>query len=266
VGYARSCTWDDDIHSDYDYNLFLELVGDVERLGAMDAVQDLLAEQTRYYRARAGEYDDWWFRRDRYDRGPQANARWFADGAAVEAALERFAPTGDVLELACGTGLWTERLLAHADTVTAIDASPEVIEIARARTGDRRVEYAQADLFAWEPQRVYDVCFFSFWLSHVPDERFAAFWESVRRAVAPSGRVFFVDSARSDFASAADHKLAAPHDQVMLRRLADGSEYRIVKHWFEPDALQRRLAQLGWNAELRMTSEFFIYGEARPGS
>jgi demethylmenaquinone methyltransferase/2-methoxy-6-polyprenyl-1,4-benzoquinol methylase len=225
-------------------------------------VRDLLAEQARYYRARAGEYDDWWLRRGRYDHGEEANARWFADGDAVATALERFGPSGDVLELACGTGLWTERLASHARNLTAIDASPEVIELARARVADPRVEYVLADLFEWEPDRTYDVCFFSFWLSHVPEERFAEFWAKVGRAVAPDGRVFFLDSLRSDLASAVDHRLPAPDEQVMLRRLADGREYRIVKSFHEPRALRRRLAGLGWDATVGATSEFFLYGHA----
>jgi SAM-dependent methyltransferase len=240
-------------------------------------VEDLLAEQIRYYRARAAEYEDWWFRRGRYDHGAEANARWFADVADVEAALQRFAPRGRVLELACGTGLWTQKLLAHADELTAIDASPEVIELARERVrggaaGDAAarhaaVRYVQTDLFAWEPdERAYDVCFFAFWLSHVPEQRFAAFWEKVRRALASTGRVFFIDSAPSEHASAVDHKLSAHGEQTMLRKLADGSEYRIVKHWFEPAALQRRVAALGWRVEVAMTSEFFVYGEAAPGA
>jgi SAM-dependent methyltransferase len=226
-------------------------------------VESLLADQARYYRKRAREYDDWWFRRGRYDHGGDVNARWFADAAELQAALERFEPTGEVLELACGTGLWTERLIAFADRLTAVDGSPEMLELCRARVDDPRVTRVHADLFSWEPDRVYDVCFFGFWLSHVPEERFGMFWEKLGRAIGPDGRVFFVDSSRHDLASAVDHRLSDPGDPTMLRRLADGSEYRIVKRFYEPPSLGRRLADIGWNVELRCTPEFFLYGEGR---
>jgi SAM-dependent methyltransferase len=224
----------------------------------------LLAEQARYYRERAGEYDDWWFRCGRYDRGAHANARWFADAAEVEDALERFQPSGEVLELACGTGLWTRRLVEHADTVTAVDASPEVIELARAGLDDPRVSYVRADLFAWEPSASYDVCFFSFWLSHVPEAQFEVFWEKVGRALRPGGRVFFVDSLPSELSSAADHRLPDRREETMTRRLADGREFRIVKRFYEPHGLHQRLADLGWDAQVQATPEFFIYGQATP--
>ncbi len=230
----------------------------------MQDIEPLLAEQAHYYRERAGEYDDWWLRRGRYDHGPERNARWFSDAAEAQDALDRFKPTGEVLELACGTGLWTEHLAAHADRVTAVDGSPEMLELCRARVGEERVEYVRADLFEWEPQRTYDMCFFSFWLSHVPEERFDAFWEKVKRALGPNGRVFFVDSSRHDLASAVDHKLSAPGDSTMLRRLADGREYRIVKQFYGPGQLQARLAGLGWSVEVETTREFFIYGGGRP--
>jgi hypothetical protein len=76
-------------------------------MNGTDELPGLLAEQTRYYRERAGEYEDWWYRRGRYDRGADVNARWFAEIAEVQDALERFQPAGRVLELACGMGLWT---------------------------------------------------------------------------------------------------------------------------------------------------------------
>lgn len=228
----------------------------------MNELERLLAEQAHYYRKRAGEYDDWWLRRGRYDHGPEVNADWFADAALVQAALDRFELAGEVLELACGTGLWTERLAAHADRMTAVDGSPEMLELCRERVGDSAdVRYVQADLFAWEPEETYDLCFFGFWLSHVPEERFELFWEKLRRALRPGGRVFFVDSSRNDLASAVDHKLSEPHDPTMLRRLADGSEHRIVKRFYEPESLRQRLAELGWNVEVHSTPAFFIYGQ-----
>jgi SAM-dependent methyltransferase len=232
----------------------------------VSALDQLLAEQARYYRDRAGEYEDWWFRRGRYDHGAQAAASWFADAGEVEAALERFAPSGAILELACGTGLWTQRLAPHATRMTAVDGAPEMLELCRARVGDPRVRYVQADLFAWEPDRAYDVCFFGFWLSHVPEERFEAFWEKVRRALGPDGRAFFVDSLRSGRASAVDHALPDQGQETMLRRLADGREYQIVKRFHEPEPLARRLTELGWDARIEGTPEFFIYGQATPAS
>jgi 2-polyprenyl-3-methyl-5-hydroxy-6-metoxy-1,4-benzoquinol methylase len=159
--------------------------------GPKIATDALLAEQGDYYRRRAGEYEDWWFRRDRYDRGKEANARWFAGGAEVEAALDRFRPRGRVLQLACGTGIWTRKLARSAERLTAVDGSAEMLSLNRANLEDPTVEYLQADLFSWEPSETFDVCFFGFWLSHVPEERFEPFWEKVHQALEPEGRVFF---------------------------------------------------------------------------
>lgn len=229
-----------------------------------DAVERVLAEQADYYRERAAEYEDWWFRRDRYDHGTQTNARWFADAGEVEAALRRFDPAGDVLELASGTGLWTRHLVERATSVTALDGSPEMHALGRVRVDDERVRYLEADIFNWEPQRTFDVCFFGFWLSHVPEAHFAEFWAKVRRVSGPDGRVFFVDSLRHTKASARDHALPERDDELMLRRLADGREYQIVKRFYEPAELQRKLAGLGWDIEVEETSTFFLYGYGRP--
>jgi SAM-dependent methyltransferase len=225
----------------------------------------LLDEQQAYYRARAGEYDRWWLREGRYDHGPEANRRWFEEVTALERALEDFGPRGEILELACGTGLWTRRLISGARRLTAVDAAPEVLEINRERVGSELVRYVEADLFEWTPpQSAFDVCFFSFWLSHVPESRFVAFWEKVRGALRPGGRVFLIDSARSESSGARDHALSTDEGQTMVRRLDDGTEFQIVKRFYDPDRLQRRLAELGWNVEASATGEYFIYAAGSP--
>ncbi|HEY5053683.1 MAG TPA: class I SAM-dependent methyltransferase [Solirubrobacterales bacterium] len=222
----------------------------------------LLAEQGDYYRRRAPEYDDWWFRRELYDRGEEANSRWFAEAREVESALDRFGPRGRVLELACGTGIWTRKLAESAGRLTAVDGSVEMLDLNRARLKGATVAYLQADIFAWEPSEAYDACFFGFWLSHVPEEHLEPFWEKVRRALGPGGRVFFIDSARGD--RSADHRLPGAGEETMARRLGDGREYRIVKRFYEPEALQDRLAGLGWSVRVASTPEYFIYGHGHP--
>src|SRR5262249_52209792 len=65
---------------------------------------EVLADQVGYYRRRAGEYD----------------ATAYGDVAVARGRIARLVtemqPTGKVLEIACGTGLWTEALAGHADT------------------------------------------------------------------------------------------------------------------------------------------------------
>lgn len=246
----------------------------------------MLGEQLAYYRARAPEYDDWFFRRGRYDRGVEANALWFREVDEVRAALARELPAGDgpandVLELACGTGLWTERLAGAARRVTAVDASSEVIALNRARieaarrAGEARcaVDFELADVFTWQPARRYDLVFFGFWISHVPPARFEAFWRGVERALAPEGRVFFVDNRASSSRAAprtgtdtgaeragAERADAEKAEGIETRTLRDGREFAIVKVFYEPAALEQRLAGLGFAIDVRETERHFLYG------
>jgi demethylmenaquinone methyltransferase/2-methoxy-6-polyprenyl-1,4-benzoquinol methylase len=225
---------------------------------------DILDDQIAYYRARAGEYDEWWFRTGRYDRGADFNAQWNAETAAVEAALASWLAArrpADVLELACGTGLFTRLIAPRVARLTAIDASTEVTDINRARVGADNVDYVQADLFAWRPVRRYDAIFFSFWLSHVPDQRFAAFWELVTSALAPGGAVYLIDSAFDPTSTAKDHVLPGREAGIVTRKLNDGREFRIVKVFYEPAALAAKLGPLGWRSKLAQTPRYFIYGE-----
>jgi len=222
----------------------------------------VLREQLDYYRERAAEYDQWWLRQGRYDRGPAQKAQWFAEASEVRSALVAFRPEGRVLELACGTGIWTEQLLPFADELTAIDGSREMLAINAGRLGSPRVRYIEADLFRWRPsdKGCFDTIFFGFWLSHVPPERFAEFWNLADSCLAHEGRVFFLDSRYQDTSTAVDHVLPERSATVLQRRLNDGREYRVYKIFYDRDELTRRLAELGWSFEIDETRNYFIYG------
>jgi trans-aconitate methyltransferase len=182
----------------------------------------------------------------------------------VEAALVSWLAArrpANVLELACGTGLFTRLIAPRVARLTAVDASTEVIEINRARVGADNVDYVQADLFAWRPARRYDAIFFSFWLSHVPDQRFAAFWELVASALAPGGAAYLIDSAFDPTSTAKDHVLTGRETGIVTRKLNDGREFRIVKVFYQPAELAAKLEPLGWKSHLVQTPRYFIYGE-----
>jgi SAM-dependent methyltransferase len=212
-------------------------------------VSDVLAEQKAYYSARAPEYDDWWFRRGRYTLDPERQARWAADVAEAEAALAAFRPEGSVVELAAGTGLWTRHLARSASRVVAVDASAETLAFNRERVGGD-VEYVVADVFEWRPPERFDLCFFSFWHSHVPEARFAEFWRLVRSVLRPGGRVFLVDSGAGDRA----HTGRPAGGERELRSVSDGREFTIVKRRWEPDELARAVAPLGFELDLWSTA------------
>ena len=211
---------------------------------------DLVEEQKRYYAERAPEYDDWWYRRGRYELEPDALVRWWEDVAEADAALEAFAPRGSLLELAAGTGSWTRKLVRMADRVVAVDANRETLAL-----NTDEAEHVLADLFAWRPEETFDVVFFSFWLSHVPDERLEEFWALVRSALRPAGRVFLVDNnVKGDLI----HKGRERVDTgVERRQLADGREFDIVKHYRTPDDFP--------HLELQVTANgHFVYGGGNP--
>ncbi|HEY0000828.1 MAG TPA: class I SAM-dependent methyltransferase [Actinoplanes sp.] len=207
---------------------------------------DQLAEQREYYRQRAPEYDEWWQSRGQYARTPEQHRRWAEDVQEAEHALDAFAPTGDVLEYAAGTGWWTERLARHATRLTAVDAADEALEVNRRRTGDAdRITYLRADIFDWSPPpAAFDVVFFGYWLSHVPEDRLASFWQHVATALRPGGRVFLLDSYR-------DIRLP---DDVQPRVLNDGRRFQVIKRYWQPDELTGYTADLGWRLTASVTA------------
>src|SRR5262249_10466765 len=124
----------------------------------------ILDEMATYYRARAAEYDEWWNRRGRYDRGEELNNRWRREGERGYAEMHAIPFAGDVLELAPGTGTWTRRLATKAASVSAIDISPEMLELNQVNVPAGNVRRIVADLFEWSPDRIYDGVVFGFWI------------------------------------------------------------------------------------------------------
>lgn len=216
-----------------------------------------LEEMKRYYQACASEYDAIINRQGRHDQGPELNARWFAEWDEVFAQLQAFQLTGEVLELAAGTGIWTQQLLRSARTVTAVDASAEMLAVNQAKVASPRVTYVQADLFSWQPERVYDALFFGFWLSHVPRERLEDFLCSCWTWLRPGGKIFFVDDMGGPTLAP---DTPGRQGQIETRTLKDGRSFEIVKNSYEAPELVAACVHAGFDIVIRQTATCLQYG------
>lgn len=201
-----------------------------------DAVDDglenaLLREQLAYYRARAAEYDD--------SLREGATAGELADLAEAAAAIRRLAQGKDVLEVACGTGLFTRAAAEVNARLTALDAAPEMLALNQKRLRHPGVRYVLADAFESTLAETFDAVFFTFWLSHVPPARLVGFFATVRRALRPGGQVLIVDE------HAGSHQRDPIEGIVHRRVLSSGASFDIVKVYYEPAQVEQALTAAG---------------------
>jgi demethylmenaquinone methyltransferase/2-methoxy-6-polyprenyl-1,4-benzoquinol methylase len=234
-------------------------------------LQGILTEQKSYYQARAREYDEWFYRQGRYDRGGEHAQQWQAEVEVVRHALRKAYLGGHILDIAAGTGIWTQELLQFADHITALDSSEEMLELNRHKLQSDKITYSITDLFYWQPVVVYDAVFMGFWLSHVPPSQLYEFIGTVAGALKPGGKVFFVDSLFEPSSTAKDNTeelvrreqlsgLAKGHQVTIRRRLNDGREFKIVKVFYDPHDLVERFGTHNMPVTVKTTDNFFLYG------
>ncbi len=223
---------------------------------------DLDAEMLAYYQARAPEYDDWYLRRGRYERGPVHDAAWNAELDMAGRWLDALPIRGEIVELAAGTGWWSP-LLASKGELSLYDGAQAPLDRARERLVAHRLRAHLHVRDAWAaPDRAVDAVFTGFWLSHVPRDRLDAFLAIIRAWLKPGGTFACIDSLEDPQSSAADHP--APADDRSVRRLDDGREFTVVKVYYQPAELEAALVQAGFvDARVTTTGRFFLTGVAQ---
>lgn len=196
-----------------------------------------------YYAARAGEYDGVYAKPER-QRDLRRIERWVASTLRGE----------DVLEVACGTGYWTQFFASTASSVLAIDSSPETLRIAADRVPAGNVEFRIADAYAL-PHRAdtFTAAFAGFWFSHVPIERRSEFLLGLNASIAPGARVVLLDNL---FVAGSSTPLAqrdAAGNSYQARTLGDGSAHLVLKN-FPYEAQLHSLVAGGIGSDARYTA------------
>jgi len=191
-------------------------------------VQDRNLEE--YYRARAGEYEQIYYR-DMPER------RREIDDEAER--LKTLVNGRAVLELACGTGYWTHVMATTAREITALDLSGEMLTEARKKEYDTPVRFLKADMFSYDADRLYDIVAVGFWFSHHPRQAYEDYFDVLRRFLASKGAIWMIDNNPPAEGHDLDSVCTDEHGNNFKRRyLDDGTEFVILKNYFSEEDLR----------------------------
>ncbi len=175
-----------------------------------------------YYADRAAEYDEVY-------RKPERQA----DLARLKQLLPPLVAGKRVLEIAAGTGFWTQVLASTAAEIVATDLNAETIAIAAQRDyGPASVALRTAD--AYELAAVpgeFDVVFCGFWWSHLARADIGRFLAGLRDRTGPGVQLVLVDNRYVAGSNIPISRTGPDGDTYQRRSLADGREYEVLKNF-----------------------------------
>jgi len=229
-------------------------------------VTNFTAEHDRamraYYDERAEQYDEWYLSQGGYAKRPDRD--WATEVAQLAGLVKGFG-SGRILEVAPGTGWWTQYLSRNGKLV-GVDFALRMLEQTRKRLVAQHLSAAlvRGDAYSLPfSDTAFDSCFFGFWLSHVPRKRTGAFLAEVRRVLKPGALVMVADSAASIWESGDSPKPGSEYlDQ---RGLNDGSQHQVLKIFHSPETMSSALAPIGEVIEAGVVRKDIVYAVVRRG-
>jgi ubiquinone/menaquinone biosynthesis C-methylase UbiE len=202
-----------------------------------------------FYRRRAAEYEAIYAKPER-----QADLRRLEEYIPARLAGRR------VLEVACGTGYWTVRVARTAASLVATDAVEEPMRIARSKDyGAHAVRFELADAYRL-PGALgrFDAALAVFWWSHVPRRRIGEFLASLHERLEPGARVLYMDNRYVEGSSTPIAERDGAGDTWQIRRLADGSENRVLKNFPSQAELRADLAPYAASLSYRELPYYWV--------
>ena len=181
-----------------------------------------------YYRTRAPVYD-------RVYAYPERQA----DIAHLTEVLPPLFQNRRVLEVAAGTGFWTERIGAVAESVLATDITPETLAELSSRQLPTSVSTRVADAYRLsELGERFDGLFAGLWFSHVRIDQRCAFLDSIHSVLEPGARVVLLDNSRAQCERLPITYTDEHGNTFQDRETDDGETHRVLKNFPDEEALR----------------------------
>lgn len=210
---------------------------------------DASTQMKAYYAARAPYYDAVYLKPER-----AGDIAFLAD--YLPAAFAR----RSVLEVACGTGYWTQHVARTAARMVATDAMPEPLDFARLRPHAERVVFRREDAYDLpEELGVFDGGLAALWFSHVPIESRARFIASLHARLRPGAKVVFFDNSEVQCRELPIAETDAHGNTYQYRELRDGTVHRVLKNFPTQAELERLLSPVAASLAYRPLENFWFF-------
>jgi SAM-dependent methyltransferase len=152
----------------------------------------------------ADDLDDWYRRRGRHSQGPIHDAAFHAELDAAGRWLDGLPLSGEIVELAAGTGWWSP-LLAGKGELTLYDTDEGALDRARDRLLAHRLRaHIHIREPLTEPDRQVDAVVTANWLARIGDTRLEEAIGVVRRWLRPGGTYAFIEPLPSTTSATED--------------------------------------------------------------
>lgn len=194
--------------------------------------QDLIS----YYNQRAKEYEKVYL-----------NPAEQGDLQKAERIFQDLFAQKTVLEIACGTGWWTERIAQTATSILATDVNESVIEIAKQKQMPENVTFAVADMFGFTADKNFDGVFAGFIWSHILLQDLDRFLDKVKSFLKPNGTFVLIDG-KAVTGTNHDLKNISKTDEhgntFQTRKLENGTSHLVLKNFPTREFLYQKLSSI----------------------
>jgi ubiquinone/menaquinone biosynthesis C-methylase UbiE len=164
-----------------------------------------------------------------------------------------------VLEIACGTGYWTERIAACAASVLATDVSADILTYAQAKDlPPGKARFAVADAYHLDVQGSFDACFAGFWWSHVKREDQGPFLASLGKVLQKDGLLVMIDNAFVEEGSLPIARTDHEGNTYQIRTLENGERFEVVKNFPTDSTLRKKIGPYARDIRIQRLTHYWM--------
>lgn len=203
-----------------------------------------------YYNHRASQYEEIYYRKEPVRQ---------KELKELATAMRNVLAGHYVLEIACGTGFWTKVAAEVAESILAIDISDQMLTIAKAKKmPSKKVKFCSGDAYALDfIKETFDAGLANFWLSHVPKSRVSCFLHGFHKKLKSGAIVFIADNVYIPGVGGELITRPGCGDTFKKRELSDGSQYEVLKNYYDADQLREIFEPLSSELKIRIGNCFW---------